>query len=169
MVARSVFVRRLRVQQAFHSRHMLPIAALYEAALNACSWVQPKRASCRMWSSVTAQRAVAEKMGPGYWAENMVRPVRFADALSGILAEHNKEKEDTVSIFVEIGPHPVLKGPAREVAAQLDLKVPYVASQSRDSPAYECLLEAAGQLLALGYPVDLSAVNTDKVIVDGQI
>ena len=98
----------------------------------------------------------------------MVRPVRFADALSGILAGHNKEKEEAVSILVEIGPHPVLKGPAREVAARLDLKVPYVASQSRDSPAYECLLEAAGQLFALGYPIDLGAVNTDKVVADDQ-
>jgi acyl transferase domain-containing protein len=160
LTERGVFVRKLRVQQAFHSSHMLPIAASYESALRACSWVQTRPASCRMWSSVTSQRAVADDMGPSYWAENMVRPVRFIDALNGVLTGRG-ENEPVVNVLIEIGPHPVLKGPAREVAARLGLKIPYIAPQKRNSPAYECVLEAVGQLFLLGCPVDLSSVNTD--------
>jgi acyl transferase domain-containing protein len=99
-------------------------------------------------------------MSPDYWAENMVRPVRFTDALGGMLAGRG-EKEPAVNMLIETGPHPVLKVPAREVAARLGLKIPYITSQNRISRAYEGVLEAASQLFFLGYLVDLISVNND--------
>ncbi len=72
--ARKIFARQLKVEQAFHSHHMLPMAPRYQAALDECGLVSPRDATCRMFSSVTARVAEPRSMGAAYWAENMVKP-----------------------------------------------------------------------------------------------
>ncbi len=65
-----------------------------------------------------------------------------------------------MDVLLELGPHPVLRGPVKEILKILGLeKTPYVATLSRDRPALESLLETAGQLFTLGYPVNLEAAN----------
>ena len=49
------------------------------------------------------------------------------------------------------------------------MKIPYLASLTRNAPAFESLLTTAGQLFSLGYPVDLAAVNSNlSVDTDGR-
>ncbi|KAK0669442.1 putative polyketide synthase [Cercophora samala] len=161
LLARRVFARQLKVEQAFHSHHMAPMASRYQAALESSELVRPQKptATARMFSSVTA-RVISESssLGPGYWAANMVQPVRFSDALVGAVLD--EDEQPTVDILLEVGPHPVLKAPAKEVLKLLGLdKTPYLATLSRDRPAYESLLSTAGELFTLGYPVNLSSIN----------
>ncbi|CAI6031548.1 unnamed protein product [Clonostachys chloroleuca] len=157
--SRSVFNRRLRVEQAFHSHHMAPLAPRFEAALSRIPNFRPSDASLRMISSVTARDSSARKMDASYWAANMTGVVRFADALTGMLIDENEEQD--VDILVEIGAHPALKGPSRDVAKALGLSLPYVASLTRDAPAFESLIACAGELFSYGYNVDLEAVNSN--------
>jgi acyl transferase domain-containing protein len=154
---KKVFVRQLIVKQAFHSHHMYPLAPAYEKALKDCKTFQTEPAKVRMFSSVTSRLADYENMGPKYWATNMTNAVRFSDALTGVLL--NEEDVQNIDILLEIGAHPALKGPSRQVAQSLKLELPYVASLTRGVPDFEGLLTMAGTLFSLGYPVDLITAN----------
>lgn len=157
LTEKKVFVRQLIVKQAFHSHHMFPLAPAYENALKNNASFKTQPAKCRMFSSVTSRLADPEKMGASYWAANMVQAVRFSDALTGILLDEQDDKN--IDILVEIGPHPALKGPARQTMQALKLDLPYVASLTRGVPDFEGLLSMAGTLFSLGYPVDLVSAN----------
>ena len=165
---RKVFARQLKVEQAFHSHHMDLLAPAYESALSNTPGFQPKPASCPMFSSVTARDFNARKMDPSYWATNMTNMVRFSDSLTGMVLDD--DDAPNVDVIVEIGAHPVLRGPTKQTLKSLGLHVPYIASLSRDEPAYESLLSCAGHLFAHGYPVDLRAANSDHYRAeDGQV
>lgn len=163
-----VFNRRLRVEQAFHSHHMVPLAPGFEAALSKTPGFRSETAQVRMVSSVTARDASARVMDAAYWAANMTGVVRFADALTGILLDEKDEPD--VDILVEIGAHPALKGPALDVVKSTGSELPYVGSLTRDKPAFESLLACAGELHSLGYEVDLAASNSDHWLnADGNV
>lgn len=156
---RKIFARQLQVAQAFHSHHMDPLAPGYEKALSGHAAFKTKAAKLRMFSSVTARVVDPSLMGASYWATNMTDTVKFSDALTGIVLDDLDEQ--SVDILVEIGPHPALKGPSRQVLQSLKLDIPYLASLTRGVPDYEGLLTLAGQLYMLGYPVDLVGANSD--------
>lgn len=164
-----VFARKLKVEQAFHSHHMVPLAPAYVHALDSCPLFQESPSSKNMFSSVTGTLANPDGMGSQYWAENMISPVRFADAFKGVVLGQNEGEEPNVDILLEIGPHPALQGPSRQVLGALDLKIPYLGTLYRDKPAFESLLEAAGSLFAHGYPVDLLSTNRDHYLVNGEV
>lgn len=159
---RGVFARKLVVQQAFHSHHMEPLAPAYEKALNECALykTETRKEEVRMVSSVTARVLRDGDVDAAYWVRNMVGAVRFADALTGVLLDDDEEQ--ALDILLEVGPHPALKGPATQVASELKLDVSYFGTLNRNQPAFECLLETAGQLFAANYPVDLVAVNANE-------
>ncbi|KAI1079846.1 putative polyketide synthase [Whalleya microplaca] len=158
LAEQGTFVRQLRVEQAFHSHHMVPLAFGFEQALSNCTGFEARNAHCQMHSSVTARDSSTRKMDANYWSANMTGMVRFSDALTGILLDDDDEQN--IDMLVEIGPHPVLQTPSREVLKALGMEVPYIASLTRQAPSYEDLLAAAGQLFARGYPLDLLAVNS---------
>ncbi|KAI4726166.1 hypothetical protein E4T49_06112 [Aureobasidium sp. EXF-10728] len=151
-----VFVRRLPVEHAFHSHHMIPLATAFEEALSTCSRFEARAATTKMSSSVTARDSSARIMNSKYWSDNMTGQVRFYDALAEMLLNDKEEKE--VDIIVEIGPHPTLRAPIRSCLESLNLQVTYMGTLKRDVPAYDSLLTLAGQMYQLGYPVDLEAV-----------
>jgi acyl transferase domain-containing protein/NADPH:quinone reductase-like Zn-dependent oxidoreductase len=165
---RKVFARQLLVEQAFHSHHMFPLAPGFERALSSTQGFESLPAKTRMFSSVTARDSSARKMDAQYWAANMTGVVRYSDALTGMLLDEDDEL--AVDILVEIGPHPALKGPSKQLMKSLKLDVPYLGSLNRDAPAFESLLSLAGQLFSLGYPVDLAAVNSSHFsTANGQV
>lgn len=157
--ARKVFARRLKVEQAFHSHHMTPLAPAFQRALTDTAGFCSRPANVKMYSSVTARDSSARELDASYWAANMTGCVRFSEALTGILLD--EEDEQRIDVLVEIGAHPALKGPANQVTKGLNLDVRYVASLTRENPAFESLLATAGQLFALGHPVDLSSANSN--------
>ncbi|GCB21870.1 polyketide synthase-nonribosomal peptide synthetase [Aspergillus awamori] len=161
--ARKIFARRLQVAQAFHSHHMFPLAPAYAKALNDCPGFSSQPSDkARMFSSVTARVADADQMGAEYWTANMTGTVRFSDALVGILLDDSENQN--VDVLVEIGPHPALRGPARQVMKSLNMDLPYFASLTRGTPDYDGILGLAGQLFQVGYPVNLPAVNSDAYL-----
>ncbi|TKY86834.1 hypothetical protein EX895_004475 [Sporisorium graminicola] len=155
--AKKVFARKLQVAQAFHSHHMAPLAPAYRRALEQYG-LTPKPPKRRMVSSVTAREAQWEDMGPEYWARNMTSQVRFSPALMQMVT--NQHDELDIDALIEIGPHPALKGPSKQVLKFLGLNLPYVASLQRNVPDLESLCITAAQLVSLQYAlVDLKTVN----------
>ncbi|KAL2839654.1 hypothetical protein BJY01DRAFT_250383 [Aspergillus pseudoustus] len=155
---RGILARRLQVEQAFHSHHMVPLAPAFEHALSQLPDFKSDPPRRKFVSSVTGRYANTEPMCASYWAKNMTGVVRFAEAVTETLLDDNDEQD--VDIFVEIGPHPALKGPVGQTLKAMKFEVPYIPSLSRGVPAFESLLSMAGQLFQAGCLVDLRAVNS---------
>lgn len=173
-----LFARRLKVQMAYHSRHMDEGAAYYLDAIKpycAGDVFALKNADvCRpvFVSSVTGHAADLDKIDESYWVKNLVRPVRFLDAIQSAFTPREK---GTVSadrgipnLVVEIGPHSALKNPIKQTLELVQLQRPgnqqasaftYVPSLVRGTDGEEAMLNLAGSLFALGAPVELAAVN----------
>lgn len=101
------FARPLRVEVPYHSRFMDPVLDELRTALAGLS---PKAPRIPLVSTVTAAAVVEAEDGwdAEYWCANVRQPVRFADAIAGLVAAGHR-------VFLEVGPHPVLSGNIREV------------------------------------------------------
>ncbi|RHZ46589.1 uncharacterized protein CDV56_102872 [Aspergillus thermomutatus] len=167
--AEDVFARRLRVDTAYHSHHMEPVAENYRQALRKMPREDPKTerlgpvafASPVTGYRMTSARAIAD---PEHWVRSLMQPVQFVDAftemvqgdLSADAASHS------VDIIVEVGPHTALGGPIQEILTLEDfegIRLPYYGSLVRHAHAVESLQTLASNLLREGYPLDIEAVN----------
>ncbi|CAI7648491.1 unnamed protein product [Penicillium glandicola] len=169
LTAEDVFARRLRVDTAYHSHHMEPVAENYRQALCKMPREEPKtkRLTSIAFASpvtgyrMTSTRAIAD---PEHWVGSLMQPVQFVDAfiemvqgdLSADAASHS------VDIIVEVGPHTALGGPIQEILTLEDfegIKLPYYGSLVRHAHAVESLQILASNLFKEGYPLDIEAVN----------
>ncbi|KAJ5298721.1 uncharacterized protein N7443_006841 [Penicillium atrosanguineum] len=151
LTAEDVFARRLRVDTAYYSHHMEPVAESYRQALCKMPTDEPKtkRQTCIAFASPVG---------------SLMQPVQFVDAfiemvqgdLSVDAASHS------VDIIVEIGPHTALGGPIQEILTLEDfegIKLPYYGSLVRHAHAVESLQILASNLLKEGYALDIEAAN----------
>ncbi|KAK0736272.1 hypothetical protein B0T21DRAFT_288533 [Apiosordaria backusii] len=163
-----LFVRRLKVSLAYHSRHMEEVAEWYRAAIQPYYdeefvVVESDDAKPTFVSSVTGQAETS--IDSSYWVKNLVRPVRFSDAITKLFSQQQDIKiGQTPNVIVEIGPHAALKNPIKRTVEDLSLKsFLYLPSLVRKVDGSEALLDLASGLFTSGIPVDFGAVNqTDK-------
>ncbi|KAH7318294.1 putative polyketide synthase [Stachybotrys elegans] len=138
------FHRRLRVDKAYHSNHMLPCCKPYvdyltlcdiqsqQPTANACTWISSVHGHC-MDSTVD--------LSGEYWAENMARPVLFSQALSEAL----QLPGDAYDLVVEIGAHSALKGPSMQTMQNNGQPSPsYTGTLERGKNAVEAMSAALG-------------------------
>lgn len=159
LVAKGVFTRRLKVEGAYHSHHMLPLVEEYRSIL-LHRLDQSRQLGNVLYSSpVTGGRITsASEINAEHWVKNMVQPVLFCDALKAICTG-----EAGVDTIVEVGPHGTLAGPVRQCLQDGDLKghtVGYTSCLTRDKDAVETIQLVACTLLEHGYVVDLAKVNS---------
>ena len=83
---------------AFHTEQMTPHADELAGLLNG---LRPATAKVPIVSTVTGRTASSTDFGAGYWSRNVRQPVLFAPAIAALA-------EGGHSVFLEIGPHPVL-------------------------------------------------------------
>ncbi|RYP37144.1 hypothetical protein DL768_010897 [Monosporascus sp. mg162] len=141
------FNRRLKVDNAYHSKHMLPAAGPYiegvrRAGVKAMAPSLPH--PCTWYSSVYDGKPVDESFGLSdvYWAENMVRPVLFSQALTSALSSGT-----VFDAMLEVGPHPALKSPASQTTQDvLQKPIPYQGTLLRNSDATEAFSTSLGFL-----------------------
>ncbi|GAW13549.1 hypothetical protein ANO14919_029360 [Xylariales sp. No.14919] len=135
------FSRILKVDRAYHSHHMDACAADYVESLRRCVIRPPDRGGCNgtsWYSSVLgADRSTVvdvDALKGEYWAQNMVRPVLFLQAMTRAV-----EDEYCIDLVLEVGPHPALKAPATEI-----LK----SSTGKDIPYHGVLERGKNDLIA---------------------
>ncbi|KAI4198186.1 MAG: hypothetical protein LQ350_005422 [Teloschistes chrysophthalmus] len=156
------FCRLLKVDRAYHSDHMLPLASPYQLLLGQAGVTHSDEPNCSMFSSVTGQTLIPKHLTPSYWARNMTSTVRFAGATSECL-----ENNPTVDSIIEIGPHPALKGPIQEILRQRRKdSLHYFTTCRRGADDYESMLNTAGEMIAAGSPLDLRAVNATDLSME---
>ncbi|MGW2232262.1 acyltransferase domain-containing protein, partial [Streptomyces formicae] len=137
-------VSRLKVSHAFHSPLMAPMLDDFRAVLECVSYEAP---SIPIVSTLTGVRASAEELSsPDYWVRHVRESVRFADAVSTLVA-------DGVGTFVEVGPGGTLTALGRESAPD----AAFVPALRGDRPEALAVTTAAGHLHVRGGTVDWEA------------
>ncbi|GAB7185417.1 amino acid adenylation domain-containing protein [Kitasatospora sp. Ki12] len=106
LTRQGVFARPLDVEVPYHSMRMDPIRDELTAALAA---VKPQQARLPLYLTGREGLAKGPELDGGYWWENVRNPVRFRAAVE-------RMAEDGHTLFLELGPHPVLGHAIRECA-----------------------------------------------------
>ncbi|WCE01163.1 SDR family NAD(P)-dependent oxidoreductase [Streptomyces sp. HUAS 31] len=134
---------RLKVSHAFHSPLMEPVLAEFTAVAEQVRFNRPTVAAV---STLTgAPLSEGDWTSAAYWAEQIVKPVRFHDALESARAQG-------VARFLEVGPDPVLTALAGDVSAAATLR--------KDRPETETLLTGIAELFVRGAEIEWAALFT---------
>lgn len=165
--AANVFVRRLKVEIAYHSPYMQTIAGQYSDALENITPKADSLSNVVMISSVTGCPIEAKQLVASYWVQNMCSPVRFVQAVEFAFpfqkssSRRHRTKGLSIDDIVEIGPHSALQGPLRQILTQQGRAgdVSYTSMLSRGEDAHMTALRTVGELWTHGYPINLSAAN----------
>ncbi|KAF2123089.1 hypothetical protein BDV96DRAFT_681663 [Lophiotrema nucula] len=145
-----VFVRRLKVNTAYHSHHMEAVADDYLSLITSVS-SSGGSAATSFYSTVTTQRATSQ-LSPKYWVENLVSPVLFSDAVSTLVQDFEQAGHLD---FLEIGPHSALQGPLRQVLAEGTVSWSYLPTLVRNQDGTRTILGSAAALFEHGSEVKL--------------
>ncbi|MCC8246313.1 type I polyketide synthase [Saccharothrix luteola] len=143
--AHDVACADLGLDYAFHTAAMDPVREPLCAALSGLS---PAGTTIPLVSTVTGAVIDGAELDADYWWRNVREPVRFADAVTHALA-------DGVDVLVEIGPHPVLRGYLRKLAAaRPQTPTAVVPTLHRDADGPAATRTAVSTVLAAGGRVD---------------
>lgn len=166
LMQRDIFVRKLKVQHAYHSPHMELIAAEY---LRSISHIKPctktGSKSPKMFSSVTGQEVTAEQLNPEYWVRNMVCQVKFSFVIQNMLRKSGTKRvlrrsgHSAVDIILEVGPHSALKGPLKQILESEKLDTLYFNMLSRGKDGLTTALESISNLFCYGIKLDILKAN----------
>lgn len=140
------FARLLKVDTAYHSHHMLPCGDPYVASLRQCG-VQVSEAykerTCAWFSSVMPNQKPMDfndSLKDEYWRDNMTNAVLFAEAMRNAVAN-----DGNITLAIEVGPHPALKGPATQNITDVrSSAIPYSGLLSRGTDDIEAVSDALG-------------------------
>ena len=174
--ADGIFVRKLLVNVAYHSPHMLAIAERYKAMIQGIEKSTLGLGYVTMISTVTGKTMKPDELSrPEYWVSNLVSPVRFSDAVSHLFsysARKTRKKLDLshrghfhINMLIEVGPHPALQGPIRDILNSVSSKTTatYTSLLTRKISAMQSCLMAFGRIKCLGYPMNLSNLDSGSV------
>ncbi|OLN94033.1 Lovastatin nonaketide synthase 4 [Colletotrichum chlorophyti] len=149
------FIRRLRVNNAYHSSFMAAAADEYLSLLQ--SVLHPTRPSTPFYSSVLGTTLCnSSDFSPTYWRDNMVSPVLFRQTVKCLLSKSS----------IEIGPHPALSGPLKQIGTEVGVSPSYASLMSHGASATVTFLSALGELHCRGIPVKPPIPQDAKILGD---
>ncbi|KAJ5787110.1 polyketide synthase [Penicillium paradoxum] len=162
-----VFARLLKVDTAWHSHHMTPIANAYCEALDSMRADNKDRDALKdvsFSSPVTGGRItnIEDIALPEHWVESLLQPVQFIAAFTDMVLGESGSSAANVDVIVEVGPHTALGGPIQQILALPEfqgLQLPYYGTLVRKTSARDSMQALAASLLQEGYPVDMEGVN----------
>ncbi|KAI0435050.1 putative polyketide synthase [Xylaria sp. FL1042] len=161
-----IFARKLKVQAAFHSHHMLPLQKEYLAELNKhmSKGVRTFTQGVKFSSPVTGNVLDdADLLGPENWIANMIQPVQFTNSFRNmVVTETDGKPRQDIDIVVEIGPHSALAGPIRQCLTAPDLKnlgITYASCLERGKDAVQTAQSLGAILLQKGCVPNMARIN----------
>ncbi len=153
LTAEGIGNRRLVVAYGYHSPLMDPVLDVWERFVSKLTFSPPRLG---LVSTLTGSLAAYDEVSrPGYWRRHLREPVQFAAGVDRLVAEG-------CDAYLEIGPHPVLLGMARQhLAEQADAHL-WLPSLRRDRGAREQILESLGELYVRGVDPNWSGFYQDE-------
>jgi NADPH:quinone reductase-like Zn-dependent oxidoreductase/ubiquinone/menaquinone biosynthesis C-methylase UbiE len=164
----AVFARKLRVDSAYHSHYMLPMAYEYLERLREVIKTPKQPRGAIIYSSPVTGQVLSkqEYLDAENWVRNLTQPVLFSQSLEQMClpggARDQSTRTDPVDFLLEIGPHGALAGPIRQnlkVPALKDCNISYASCLTRGEDAVKTMQTVACSLICRGCPVNISAVN----------
>jgi acyl transferase domain-containing protein/NADPH-dependent curcumin reductase CurA/NAD(P)-dependent dehydrogenase (short-subunit alcohol dehydrogenase family)/acyl carrier protein len=147
--AQGVTCRMLPVDYAFHSPQMAGAARALAERLRGLA---PAAADVPLASTVTGHGIDPSTMDAGYWARNVESAVQFQPAVVALI-------EQEITLFLEIGPHPVLGAAIAQCLERHGREGLTLASLRRGQAERAVMLAALGVLYTKGLPVDWAGVH----------
>lgn len=172
MIDEGVFARVLNTGgNAYHSHHMLALGSAYEElATQSLDQVKPLVENepsnpIAKWVSSVTMKEIRERAPPAYWRRNLEAPVCFSSAVEKLA------KDGSVDLLIEIGPHPALGGPLKQIRSSLEKTgsalPPCLGSLRRGEHDVISMLTLAGNLFIKNGPINLVALNATEKTEDG--
>ncbi|PGH05127.1 hypothetical protein AJ79_06875 [Helicocarpus griseus UAMH5409] len=152
------FNRRLPVNVAYHSSHMRLVSGRYRSMMGK---ITPKPSTITFHSSVFGRQVSYSELDADYWVENFVSPVQFLEGMQNLLLGSRSTPDRQINTLVEIGPHPALKGPIRDILQHdtLGSKIKYLHSLKREQTAVEAMQGLAADLFMNGAKLNFECIN----------
>ncbi|MEU1669268.1 SDR family NAD(P)-dependent oxidoreductase [Streptomyces sparsogenes] len=141
---RGARTRTIDVEYASHGPH---VDRIHDDIVSALRDVTPVESEIAFYSTVTAERLNTAELGTEYWFDNLRRPVRFADAVSRLLA-------DGYRAFIHCNPHPILSTSLQDIFEESGTRATSLATLRRDHGGAPQLALALAQAHAAGVEVD---------------
>nr|WP_315033459.1 SDR family NAD(P)-dependent oxidoreductase [uncultured Chryseobacterium sp.] len=137
-----VFCRALDVNVPYHS----PIMKLVEDdILDSLKTIKGSDTHIDLYSTVTGRLITGDQIDNKYWYDNIREPVLFSKAIDSII-------QDDYTVFIEVGPHPVLKNSILEcVKNKKDCHLLQTLNKREDEQIN--FYENVSKLFTLGYPI----------------
>ena len=150
----AVVFRKLNVGCAYHSSHMLHMAADYEAAIKLVL-SSPTSSDGRVaqvpFASPVTGNIVSDAFLPNHWVRNLTNPVLFSQALQSMVDQCH------IDVLLEVGPQATLSGPIRQTLRESTPQ--YLSCLRQSIEAVDSMQDVACGLVMAGYPLILDQVN----------
>lgn len=132
VAARDLLARRVEVDVASHHATVDPILDELRTALAGLEPASPRIP----FHSTVRPGDTAPRVDADYWADNLRRPVRFADAVAAAAA--------TNGTFIEVSPHPLLTGAISDTVDDAHLVVGTLLRDAPEPVVFDAHLVAVG-------------------------
>jgi acyl carrier protein len=144
--AKGINCKRLALDYAFHSSAM---DAIRDDVCSALAGLRPAAGALPFYSAVTGELCPGEALDASYWWRNIREPVEFGRAISGLIRSGK-------TIYVEVGPQPVMRGYIGECFAESAAEGITVPTMTRSGDSAQALRLRAFDALIAGCPADLT-------------
>ena len=141
---KGIFYRLLDLDYAFHSQQMNDIEMPIKSALES---INPQQSSLPFFSTVTGAKLDGTELAADYWWKNIRNPVQFESAISNLI-------NDEYNVFVEIGPHPILRGYINESLKESGKKGLVLETLKRNQDSDARLHNSAMKIILSGCDID---------------
>ncbi|MDX2088318.1 MAG: SDR family NAD(P)-dependent oxidoreductase [Kofleriaceae bacterium] len=156
LAADGVFHRLMPVEVAYHSHHMDPLEQKLREQL---AFLTPRAPAAPLYSTVTGALVDGAIHDAGYWWQNARKPVLLHRAVTAALADEH-------SLFIEIGPQPVLKMALGETIRERGGDGVTLHALHRKIAGSIRLRELVAEVHVHGGEVELAAADDDRPIVE---
>jgi len=137
---RDVFARALTVEVPYHSPMMEPLKPELMESLAPLIPVDPL---IPLYSTVTGERVTERRYDAAYWCENVRNPVYFEKAIRTLI-------DDDYRVFIEVGPHPVLRNAIKEICADAGQEISLCQTLNRKQRELESFYQSIANAWAEG-------------------
>lgn len=146
LTAEGIFSKFVRVEVAYHSSQT---AVLEKEMLEAFQFVQPGLPAIPLYSTVSGAAVDTALHNADYWWKNVRQQVFFSQTLDKLI-------KLGYTNFIEVGPHPVLGGAIKEIAASSGAGVNTFFTLKRQANEPETIHANLEELIGAGVPVLLN-------------